>query len=320
MIETNLLEMVSPETAGDPQGERKWVRSSLRKLSKRLAQAGHGASAPTISRLLRKHDYSLHVNAKEKEASSSHPDRDTQFQYIERQKQAFMAAGNPIISVDTKKKELIGNFKNPGQEWCQYPQEVNGHDFLSEALGRAAPYGIYDLQRNEGAVYVGMSADTPEFAVTAVARWWEEVGREAYPDARELLVLADAGGSNGYRPRLWKEQLQSQLSDRLGLTVTVCHYPTGCSKWNPIEHRLFSQISINWAGQPLRTLETMLGYVSSTTTTTGLKVTASLIEGIYQTGKEVSDAVMKGLNLEHHSVCPQWNYTIRPRVDGAFMT
>lgn len=311
--------MVSPETAGDPQGERKWVRSSLRKLSERLAQAGHAVSAPTVSRLLRKHDYSLHVNVKEKEARSQHPDRDTQFRYIEAQKQAFMATGNPVISVDTKNKELIGNFKNTGQEWCQRPQEVNAHDFLSEALGRAVPYGIYDLKRNEGAVYVGVSADTSEFAVTAIARWWES-GQVAYPDARELLILADAGGSNGCRPRLWKEQLQSQLSDWLGLKVTVCHYPTGCSKWNPIEHRLFSQISINWAGRPLRSFEAMLGYVRNTTTTTGLKVTASLIEGIYQTGKKVSDAVMKTLNLEHHAVCPQWNYTIRPRLDRAFIT
>jgi hypothetical protein len=312
--------MVMPETAGDPQGEHKWVRTSLRKLCERLAQAGHAVSAPTLGRLLRKHDYSLHVNAKEKEAGSQHLDRDTQFQYLEGQKQAFMAKGAPIISVDTKNKELIGNFKNAGQQWSQYPQPVNAHDFLSQAQGRAVPYGIYDLQRNEGAVYVGRSADTPEFAVAAIARWWEGWGRVAYPDASELLILADAGGSNGYRPRLWKEQLQSQLSDRLGLTVTVCHYPTACSKWNPIEHRLFSQISMNWAGQPLRSFEEMLGYIRDTTTTTGLKVKASLLEGIYQTGKRVSDAVMKTLNLEHHAVCPQWNYTIRPRLDGPFMT
>ena len=307
-----------PETAGDPQGERKWVRSSLRKLSERLAQAGHAVSAPTVSRLLRKHDYSLHVNAKEKEGRSQHPDRDIQFQYIETQKHAFI--GSPVISVDTKDKELIGNFKNAGQEWAQHPQQVNVHDFLSEAQGRAAPYGIYDLRRNEGAVYVGVSADTAEFAVAAIARWWEEMGQLTYPDAIQLLILADAGGSNGCRPRLWKEQLQSQLSDRFGILVTVCHYPTGCSKWNPIEHRLFSQISINWAGKPLRTFETMLGYIRGTTTTTGLKVKASLIEGIYETGKKVSDAVMKTLNLKHHAVCPRWNYAIRPRMDSTFIT
>ena len=194
------------------------------------------------------------------------------------------------------------------------------HDFPSDALGRAVPYGIYELQHNSGAVYVGASADTPEFAVTAIAQWWEESGRVIYPQASHLLILADAGGSNGCRPRVWKAQLQTQISDRLGLCVTVCHYPTGCSKWNPIEHRLFSQISLNWAGQPLRTFETMLGYLRDTTTTTGLRVTASLIEGVYETGKRVADTLMKTLQVEHHALCPQWNYTIRPRLHGALAT
>jgi hypothetical protein len=319
-METHLLEIVTPETAGDPMGSRKWLRSSLRKLSQRLAHMGHAASAPTVSRLLKKHDYAPRVNAKEKEAGSQPPDRDMQFQYIEAQKQAFAAAGCPIISVDTKKKELIGDFKNAGQVWCQHPIEVNVHDFPGDALGRAVPYGIYDLQRNHGAVYVGASGDTPEFAVRAITQWWEHIGRMAYPQAMQLLILADAGGSNGCRPRLWKEQLQSQVSDRLGLSVTVCHYPTGCSKWNPIEHRLFSHITLNWAGQPLRTFETMLGYLRDTTTTTGLQVIANLIEGVYQTGKRVADAVMQTLHVEHHVVCPQWNYTIRPRAHGALAT
>jgi hypothetical protein len=312
-METSLLEIVTPETAGDPMGARKWMRSRLRTLSQRLAHLGHAASAPTVSRLLKQHDDALRVNAKENEAGSQHPDRDTQFQYIEAQKQAYAVAGCPIISVDTKKKELIGDFKNAGQVWCQHPIKVNVHDFPSDALGRAVPYGIYDLQHNHGAVYVGASGDTPEFAVGAMTRWWEHIGRVVYPQASRLLILADAGGSNGCRPRLWKEQLQSQVSDRLGLHVTVCHYPTGCSKWNPIEHRLFSHISLNWAGQPLRTLETMLGYIRDTTTTTGLGVTASLLEGVYHTGKRVADAVMKTLYVEHHAVCPQWNYTIHPR-------
>ena len=298
-------------------GARKWVRSSLRRLSQRLAQAGHPVSAPTVSRLLKKHDYALRVNAKEKEAGAQHPDRDTQFHYIEAQRQAFATAGAPIISVDTKKKELIGNFKNAGRVWCQHPIEVNVHDFPSDALGRTVPYGIHDLQHNHGAVYVGTSGDTPEFAVRAITQWWIDVGRLAYPQATQLLILADAGGSNGYRPRLWKEQLQSQVSDPLGLSVTVCHYPTGCSKWNPIEHRLFSAISLNWAGQPLRTLQTMLGYMRDTTTITGLRVTANLIEGVYQTGKKVTDAVMKTLQVEYHALCPHWNYTIRPRLHGA---
>jgi Rhodopirellula transposase DDE domain len=320
VLETDLLAMVTPETAGDPMRPRKWVRSSLRQLRQRLADVGHAVSAPTVSRLLQQHDYALRVNAKEKEAGSQHPDRDMQFQYIEAQKQAFAGAGQPIISVDTKKKELIGDFKNAGQVWCQQSIEVNVHDFPSDALARAVPYGIYDPRRNHGAVYVGTSADTPEFAVTAIAQWWEQIGRVVYPQATQLLILGDAGGSNGYRPRLWKAQLQSQLSDGLGLRVTVCHYPTGCSKWNPIEHRLFSQISLNWAGQPLRTLETMLGYLHDTTTTTGLQVTATLLEGIYQTGKKVTDAVMKTLEVAHHAICPQWNYTIRPRVGSALRT
>jgi hypothetical protein len=293
------------------------VRSSLRQLSQRLSQSGHRVSAPTVGRLLKKHDYSLHVNAKQKEAGSEHPQRDRQFQYIEAQKQAFRTAGWPILSVDTKKKELIGNFRNAGQAWSQQPLQVNVHDFLADALGRAVPYGLYDLQRNQGAVYVGTSADTPEFAVAALVQWWRQQGRRAYPQARQLLILADAGGSNGCRPRLWKEQLQSQLCDRFGLTVTVCHYPTGCSKWNPIEYRLFSQISLNWAGQPLRTFEILLSYIRDTTTRTGLKVTASLLTGSYQVGKRVADAVMKSLKLKHPAVCPQWNYTIRPRLAGA---
>jgi Rhodopirellula transposase DDE domain len=314
MMEEVLLAMVEPETAGDPMSEQKWVRSSLRSLRTRLHHAGHPASAPTVSRLLKKHDYSLRVNAKEKEASAQHPDRDTQFRYIETQQQTFRASGDPIISVDTKKKELIGNFKNAGQAWCQEADAVNVHDFLSDALGRGTPYGIFDVQRNAGAIYVGTSADTPEFAVDAIARWWHEHGQAGYPAATRLLILADAGGSNGCRPHLWKAQVQSHLSDALRLRVTVCHYPTGCSKWHPIEHRLFSQISINWAGKPLRTWETMLGLIRGTTTRTGLTVSAHLLEGIFETGKKVSDTVMKTLNMTRHALCPQWNYTMHPRL------
>ena len=299
---------------------RKWMGTSLRKLSRELAQGSHPASAPTVRRLLKKHDYGLHVNSKQKEKGSQHPDRDTQFQMIETQKQAYLTEGRPVISVDTKKKELIGDFKNAGQVWSVEPIRVNVHDFLTAALGKGAPYGIYDLSRNEGAVYVGTSADTSEFAVTAIAQWWAEHGSKHYPNATQLLILADGGGSNGYRTRLWKEQLQSQLSDKLGLTVTVSHYPPGCSKWNPIEHRLFSYISINWAGQPLRTFETMLGYIRDTTTTTGLKVSAKLLEGVFEVGKRLADEVMKSLNIEHNAVCGQWNYTIHPRSQSAEAT
>ena len=312
-----MLKLVEPETAGDPQSERKWLRVSLRKLADQLDPTGHGVSEPTIARLLRKHDYSLRVNAKEKEPGAQHPDRNQQFEYIEAQITRFRAASQPIISADMKKKELIGEFKQAGKTWVQEPIKVNAHDFLTQAVGRAAPYGIYDLQRNEGAVYVGQSADTPEFAVAAITRWWLEYGRFQYPTATEILILVDAGGSNGCRPRLWKSELQERLCNQLGLTVTVCHYPTGCSKWNPIEHRLFSEISQNWAGQPLRTFETMLGFISSTTTKTGLKVTASLLEGVFKTGRRVAKSVMKALNIEAHTVCPKWNYTIRPYAQAA---
>jgi DDE family transposase len=293
--------------------DQKWVRSSLRQLSRRLGELGHPVSPPTVGRLLADLDYALHVNAKKLEARSDHADRDTQFSYIAAQRQAFLEAHLPIISVDTKKKELIGNFKNAGQEWSTEAEAVNAHDFPHDAAGRAVPYGIYDLTHNHGTVYVGSSGDTPQLAVDVIARWWSERGRIVFPQADQLLILADAGGSNGCRPRLWKQQLQQQLSDRLGLTVTVCHYPTGCSKWNPIEHRLFSQISINWAGKPLRTWELMLGYIRGTTTTTGLNVEAFGQEGVYETGRTVSDAAMQALNLTRHDICPSWNYTIRPR-------
>jgi len=285
----------------------------LRSLSKQLSDGGHTVSPPTVGRLLLDLDYALHVNAKKLEARSDHTDRDTQFTYIAAQRQAFRDAGLPIISVDTKKKELIGNFKNAGQAWGPQAEAVNAHDFPQDAAGRAVPYGIYDLIHNHGTVYVGSSGDTPQLAVEAIARWWENRGRAVFPQADQVLILADAGGSNGCRPRLWKQQLQAQVSDRLGLTVTVCHYPTGCSKWNPIEHRLFSQISINWAGKPLRTWEVLLGYLRGTTTTTGLQVDAFRLEGVYATGLSVSDGEMQTLNLERHDVCPSWNYTIRPR-------
>jgi hypothetical protein len=220
--------------------------------------------------------------------------------------------------VDTKKKELIGNFKNAGRAWGQEAEAVNMHDFPHNALMRAVPYGIYDVSSQRGSVYVGSSADTPEFAVTALAHWWEEEGRQRFPGAKGLLILVDAGGSNGARSRSFKLDLQEQLSDRYGLSVTVCHYPTGCSKWNPIEHRLFSQISLNWAGKPLRSLEIMLNYIRGTSTQTGLTVRAACLEGPFEKGQKVSDDQMQHLNIEQHSVCSQWNYTIRPRLTGIY--
>jgi len=292
--------------------EQRWVRSSLRHLSTRLTEAGHAVSPPTVGRLLRAVDYSLKVNVKEKEGPS-HPNRDEQFQYIDQQVETFRAAGQPIVSVDTKKKELIGDFKNPGQAWCQEAERVNVHDFLNDGLGRAVPYGLYDVLHNHGCVGVGTSADTPQFAVEVIGQWWQQEGKQSFPGATDLLILADCGGSNGYRVRDWKRQLQEQLCDRLGLAVTVCHYPTGCSKWNPIEHRLFSHISINWAGQPLRSWDILLAYLRGTTTAAGLTVSAFLQEGNYPKGQSVSDAEMAQLNLNRHSVCPNWNYTLRPR-------
>lgn len=290
--------------------EQKWVRDSLRGLQTKLeGQVSH----TTIGRLLREMGYGLQANRKEL-TGVPHPDREVQFQYLEQQIERFKQAGWPIISVDSKKKELIGNFKNAGQRWCVSPERVSAHDFEYEALGKAVPYGIYDLQHHQGTVYVGQSADTPQFAVEAIASWWQTIGTPLFPDAPCLLILADAGGSNGCRPRLWKQQLQQQLADACGLEVTVCHFPTGASKWNPVEHRLFGPISINWAGIPLRTFDTMLALIRGTTNTAGLLVNAFFIDKPFQKGIKVPDDLMKLLNLERHATCPNWNYTLRPRL------
>ena len=302
---------MEPETAGDPMGGKRWVRSSLRRLSAALCKGGYQVCPMTVRRLLKQGNYSLKANRK-RFTGAAHPDRDRQFCYIERVKKVFLAAGHPVISVDAKKKELIGNFKNSGRSWCRQADEVNVHDFRQDALGRAVPYGIYDLRHNLGYIYVGTSADTSEFAVEAITSWWEQEDRPTFPNEDKLLILSDAGGSDGCRFRLWKKQIQEQLADRLGIEVMVCHYPTGASKWNPIEHRLFSYISSNWAGKPLRSFETMLGYIRNTTTRTGLKVKAFLLDREYQTGIKVSDKEMATLNLARRSVCPRWNYIIKP--------
>lgn len=301
------------ETAGNPTSDQKWHRSSLRHLVDEMEKLGYWLSHTTIRRLLGKLGYSLKANEK-RLAGSQHPDRNQQFEYIAAQKAAFRAQGLPIISVDTKKKELIGNFKNPGQEWCLEARSVNDHDFEQAALGKAVPYGIYDLEHNRGYVYVGQSADTPQFAVEMIVRWWQEIGRHLYPNTNKILILADAGGSNGCRPRLWKQQLQELLADQLGLEVTVCHYPTGASKWNPIEHRLFGPISLNWAGKPLKTFEFMLACIRGTNTDTGLQVEAFLVEKVYEKGIKVAKELMMTLSIVWHEVCPRWNYTIKPRL------
>jgi hypothetical protein len=291
---------------------RKWVRSSLRQLSEALRKRGYLVGRMTVRRLLHKLDYSLKANRKE-QTGPPHPDRNRQFRYIERVTQLFMAAGHPVISVDSKKKELIGNFKNSGQAWCRRAEEVNVHDFRQDAVGRAVPYGIYDLTHNEGYIVVGTSADTSEFAVDAICLWCEDEDRPPFSDESKLLILSDAGGSDGCRFRLWKKQLQEQLADRLGIEVMVCHYPTGASKWNPVEHRLFSYVSLNWAGQPLRSFEIMLAYIRGTTTEAGLEVKALLLDQVYKRGIKVSAKEMKSLNLHRRNVCPDWNYVIKPR-------
>jgi len=291
---------------------KKWVRSNVRQLSEALCQRGYQIGRTTVQRLLRKLGYSLQANRK-CDTGAEHPDRDRQFRYIRRVKQLFWRAGHPMISVDAKKKELIGNFKNSGRAWGQRADEVNVHDFPQDAVGRAVPYGIYDLWHNEGYVYVGTSADTSQFAVEAICLWWEDPARPTFPDESKLLILADAGGSNSCRFRLWKQQLQEQLADRLGVEVMVCHYPTGASQWNPIEHRLFSYISLNWAGKPLRSFEIMLAYLRGTATTTGLKVKAFLVDCVYEKGIKVSDEEMNALNLQRRRVCPNWNYVLKPR-------
>jgi Rhodopirellula transposase DDE domain len=307
-----LLELVEPHTAGDPMSTRKWLNARLRDIQARLVEVGHAISLPVISRLLKAHDYRLRVSRKDAEGTNS-PERDCQFAYIQEQRDWHEQAGQPTVSIDTKKKELVGNFKNAGHVWCRHPEIVNTHDFPGDAEGRAVPYGVYDLQHNQAHVYVGQSADTAEFAVDNVVMWCQTELRQRFPAATHLMLLADGGGSNASRSRLFKQHLQAKIADAFGLTVTVCHYPPGASKWNPIEHRVFSEISKTWQGCPLRSFDRVLDYISDTKTQTGLTVHAHLVTRIYETGIRVSDAIMKTLNIQRHDVCPQWNYTISPR-------
>jgi hypothetical protein len=304
--------LVEDETGGNPMTAEKWVRSTLRQLSEALSASSFVVGYVTVGRLLKSLGFSLKSNRKES-TGQAHPDRDRQFRYIARVKQCFLAAGHPIISVDAKKKELIGNFKNPGRTWCREAEAVNVHDFRHEAEGRAIPYGIYDITHNLGYVAVGTCAETSAFAVDAICWWWGLDNRPTFPDESNLLIFSDAGGSDGCRFRLWKKRLQEQLADRLGIEVIVCHYPTGASKWNPVEHRLFSYISLNWAGKPLHSFEAMLNYIRGTTTKTGLKVKACLMDREYKKGVRISQQEMNALNLHRRSICPTWNYVIKPR-------
>jgi hypothetical protein len=293
-------------------GNGKWLNCRLRDIQECLNE-NHRVSLPVISRLLNKHNYRLRANVKQL-SGKQHPDRNRQFEHICEQRAQHQAARQPVLSVDSKKKELVGNFKNPGQVWCQIPEHVNIHDFRSDAVGRAVPYGIYDLQHNRGIVYVGQSADTPAFAVANIVRWCQTERPVYFPYATHLMIEADSGGSNSCRSRVWKRDLQEKVADQFGLTITVCHYPTGASKWNPIEHRLFSEISKTWAGCPLRSFDTILHYIRDTKTQTGLTVQAHLVTETFAKGVTVPDQEMDALNIQFHDGCPQWNYTIRPRL------
>jgi len=308
--------LLEHETAGDPVSGLKWTRKTTQKVADALKSLGICIGPTTAGRLLKKMDYSLKVNHK-KIGAGNDPDRNEQFEYISRQRKEAAAEGIAVISVDTKKKETVGQFKNPGATWRQQAHRVNDHDFRSAATGMAVPYGIYDDQANRGFVCVGTSYDTPEFAVECIVKWWRDEGRRRYPDTADVLILADGGGSNGFRCRLWKSALQHKLCDRFGVSVTVAHYPSGTSKWNPIEHRLFSEISKNWAGEPLNSYETILKFIRTTKTTTGLKVRSRLMPKQYEKGIRVSDERMAQLNIVGHDTLPKWNYTINPMQNGA---
>jgi hypothetical protein len=309
----DLLVLVEDVTGGDPQSGATFVRRSLEALSRELRARDHHVSPATVAKLLREEDFALRVNVK-RFTGPPHPDRDRQFRYVQMRLDLYRDYGWPVLSVDAKKSELIGNFKNAGALWCWQAEEVNCHDFRTDGVCRAIPYGVYDVLANRGFVRVGLSGNTAAFAAGDVRAWWSLLGCKRYSGSGRLLILADAGGSNGYRPRLWKKTLQEEVADRYGLEVTVCHYPTGASKWNPIEHRLFGPISSNWAGEPLRSLERLLAFVRGTTTKTGLTVSAAVDANHYPTRVKVSDREMAELRVRHHDVCPQWNYTISPRL------
>jgi len=304
--------LVEPSSRGDPETPLRWTCKSVRKLAGELQAAGHPASHDLVARLLHELGYSLQANQKTVEGGT-HPDRDAQFQHISRTVAAFQRRGQPVISVDTKKKELVGDFKNPGREWRPQgePERVRVHDFLIPELGRAAPYGVYDLTRNCGWVSVGIDHDTAAFAVASIRRWWQMMGQECYPRARALLITADCGGSNGYRVRQWKVELQ-RFATESGLTVTVCHFPPGTSKWNKIEHRLFSFISQNWRGQPLVSHEVIVNLIGATTNRAGLKVRCELDPNRYPNRVKVSDQTLAAIRLARHKFHGDWNYSISP--------
>lgn len=303
------------ETAGDPVSGLRWTRKTTEKIAGELSALDIRVSRKTVAKLLKQMDFSLRTN-KKKISNGSPPDRDAQFTNIAKLRERYGRRGNPILSVDTKKKELVGRFKNPGRVWAQHSDAVNDHDFRSMADGFAVPYGIYDVQGNRGTVYVGTSCDTPQFAVECIEKWWRTEGQKRYLGRRHLLILADTGGSNGATCRAWKHGIQHKLCNEHDLAVTVAHYPAGASKWNPIEHRLFSEISKHWAGRPLDSFETILNYLRTTKTKLGLKVKARLVKKQYAKGIKISDAAMKELNIKQPTSLPKWNYTLRPSKNG----
>jgi hypothetical protein len=309
-----LEHLIEPETRGDPESPLRWICKSTRTLAALLTRRKHPVSHMKVAQLLREQGYSLQGNRKTEEGSD-HPDRDAQFRHINTRVRRALAQGGPVISVDTKKKELVGNYDNGGRQWlpAKQPLKVNGHDFPQPDVPRAYPYGIYDVERNRGFVNVGTNHDTSAFAVASIRGWWRAEGRRLYRQAGELLITADGGGSNGWRLRLWKLELQ-KLADETGLVISVCHFPPGTSKWNKIEHRLFSFISSNWRGEPLRDYETIVKLISRTTTSKGLKVTCRLDRRQYPTGRKVSDEEMRQLNLKPNKFHGDWNYTIRPHA------
>jgi hypothetical protein len=312
---SDLQGLVEPTTRGDPQAPLLWTSRSLRNLAEALQAMGHRIGHNVVADLLRQLNYSLQGNRKTREGSNT-PDRDAQFHYINAQVTAALEAGGPEISVDTKKKELVGDFKNAGRELRTKgdPEPVRVHDFKIPELGRAVPYGVYDIAGNAGWVSVGIDHDTASFAVNAIRRWWQSMGRGRYPEARSLLITADCGGSNGSRVRLWKHELQA-LADELRLTITVCHLPPGTSKWNKIEHRLFSFITQNWRGKPLVSYQTIVQLIAATTTRTGLNVKSEIDNATYPAGIKVSDRDMAAINITPHQFHGEWNYTIRPNPE-----
>ena len=307
--------LVEPTSRGDPMSPLRWTCKSTTRLAEELARQGHQVSQRTVCDLLAQLNYSLQSVRKTREGAQ-HPDRDAQFQYIAQMVASYQRQRQPVISVDTKKKELIGDFKNAGREWqpAGQPEKVRVHDFIDDELGKVAPYGVYDLTANVGWVSVGIDHDTAEFAVQSIRRWWIEMGRPLYRKAKRLLITADCGGSNGYRVRLWRVQLQ-QLADELGLPVQVCHLPPGTSKWNKIEHRMFCHITNNWRGRPLLTRQVVVNLIGSVTTAQGLRVNAELDENTYDAGIKVSDADLAAVHIERDEFHGEWNYRIRPRSD-----